>query len=133
MIFKIGDKKDEARLRAYALKSGAFDSKKTAFDYFFIYEGKSAEEAEQLAVRIASARGVPETPEPAKTVVDKAKDWIRQGTELANDNPKIADFLFGLVSGAVTTAFGVKVGSDISTSDTPRNDIDTSVEAKDIE
>lgn len=133
MIFKI-DRKDEPRLRAYALKSGAFDSKKTAFDYFFIYEGKSAEEAEQLAERVSSARGVPEQPEPQKNAMDKAREWIKQGTEIASENPKIADFLIGLIGGAVTTAFGVKVGSDVATNaDTSTHEIDTTTEAKEIE
>lgn len=130
-MFGIGEKKDEARIRAYALKSGAFESKKTAFDYFFIFEGKSAEEAEQLAMRVASARGVPDNP-PELTVIDKAKEWIKQGTEMASENPKIADFLIGLVSGAITTAFGVKVGSDVATSE-PGHDIDKSAEVKEIE
>lgn len=132
-MFGSGDKKDEARLRAYALKSGAFDSKKTAFDYFFIFEGKSAEEAERLAERIASARGVPDSPAPKPTIVDKAKNFIRQGADLASENPKVADFLFGLVSGAVTTAFGVKVGSDISTTETNRHEIDESQEIKELD
>lgn len=131
-MFGIGEKKDEARIRAYALKSGAFESKKTAFDYFFIFEGKSAEEAEQLAMRVASARGVPDNPAPELTVIDKAKEWIKQGTEMASENPKIADFLIGLVSGAITTAFGVKVGGDVATSE-PSHDIDKSAEVKEIE
>lgn len=120
-------------MRAFALKTGAFESKKTAFDYFFIFEGKSAEEAEMLAGRIAAARGVPETPAPAKSLIDKAKDWIKQGTEMATENPKITDFLIGLVSGAVTTAFGVKVGSNVAANDAPKYDIDNSSEVKEVE
>lgn len=120
-------------MRAYALKTGAFESRKSAFDYFFIFEGKSAEEAELLAGRVAAARGVPDTPAPEKTFIGKAKDWIKQGSELAEENPRVADFIIGLVSGAVTTGLGVKVGADIVSNTEPKHEIDKSSEVKEVE
>jgi hypothetical protein len=110
---------ENSKLRAYAHKSGAFESKKTAFDYFFLFEGKSVEEAEKLAEIVTKARGVPEVPVVPPSGFDKVKSYIGQATELAKDNPKITDFLLGLLSGAVTSLGGVAVGSKLAQESTP--------------
>ena len=103
----------EAKLRAFAYKSGVFDSKKSAFDYFYLC-GKDIEEAERLASIMASARGIPDVPQAAETWADKIKKLLKQGSDLATENPKIAEFLIGLVGGAATSLTGVAVGNAIS-------------------
>ena len=107
---------EETRLRAFALKSGAFNSKKTAFDYYYIFEGKSVEEAERLSGIVSKARGVPDTIPIPESTIDKIKGIIKQGSDLANENPKIADFVIGLLSGAATSFTGVAVGSQLNDS-----------------
>ena len=106
------------KLRAYAYKSGAFDNKKSAFDYFFIIENKDIEEANRLAELMASARGIPDVPQAAETWADKIKKLLKQGSDLATENPKIAEFLIGLVGGAATSLTGVAVGNAISENET---------------
>lgn len=96
-----------------AQKFGFFNSKKDAFDYFFIYEGKSVEEAEKLATTIANARGVPDIAETPKSSIDKVKSLIKQGNDLYQEYPKVGEFLVGLISGAATSLVGVAVGSKI--------------------
>jgi len=130
-------KKDHnLNLRAMYHRQGAFNSKAGAFDYFFFIEGKEAEEAERLATTVANCRGVPDIAPPAPTLVDKVKDLLKQGSELANENPRVAELLIGLVSGAAASLTGVAVGSNLSNSETtsaPKYEIDSNVEPKEIE
>jgi len=130
MIFKA---KDDVKLRALAHQQGAFNSKMGAFDYFFIVEGKSAEEAQHLANIVTSARGVPEKIEPALNTFEKIKNYIRQGNELATENPRITDFLIGLFSGAVTSLGGAVVGSKISENTESKYEINNNVEPKELD
>ena len=133
MTFFKQNSSDETKLRAYAHRCGAFDCKKSAFDYFFITEGKSIEEAERLADILAKARNIPDIPTPAAGTFDKIKSYIKQGQELATENPKVTDFLIGLVSGAITSIGGVAVGSKIAeTKSEVRNDININLEPKEI-
>jgi len=105
---------EQIRMRSFALKNGVFNSKKSAFDYYYIFEGKSVEEADRLATAITAARGVPEITETPASTLDKIKGWIKQGNDLYSEYPKIGDFIFGLISGAVTSLGGVAVGSSIA-------------------
>ena len=129
--------KDDMRLRVFAHKSGAFNSRKSAFDYFFFIEGRSIEEAERLAGIVASARSLPEQPEPPENFADKAKRVIGQCSQLMNENPRISDFVIGLLSGAVTSLAGVSIGAKANagneSSAAPAHDIDTDSEPKEIE
>lgn len=135
-MFKLFNKEgtDEAKLRAYAYKNGAFDNKKSAFDFFFVVEGRSIEDAEKLANILASARGIPAEPLPNVGIVDKVKSIIKQGSELANENPKITDFLIGLISGAASSLTGVAIGNNLNEkTDTVVNHEFSNEEPKEIE
>jgi len=113
-MFKFKTDKEEIKLRAYALKNGAFESKKSAFDYFFVYEGKSVEEAEKLAATVAASRGVPDIPIAPNNTMDKVKIWIKQGTDIYNEYPKLGEFVVGLISGAATSLLGVAAGNKLA-------------------
>ena len=127
--------KDNSKLRAYYHRQGVFNSKASAFDYFFFIEGKTPEEASKLAATVAESRGVPDLAPAPESWADKIKGLIKQGNELASENPKIAEFLIGLVSGAATSLTGVFVGNKIALNENQpaKYDIDTSVEPKEIE
>jgi len=105
-----GDSKEKMR----AFYGGSFNSKKGIFDYYFFIEGKSAEESEKLATLISQARGVPDVPSPKESQFDKIKTGIKQCSEIANENPKIAELLIGFLSGAVSSLSGVVIGNKIS-------------------
>ena len=124
-MLKIFTKGNETqRLRAYAYKSGAFESKQTAFDHFLVVEGKEIEEAERLANIIAQARNVPDTVAPPPSGIDKVKNLISEGTKLANENPRVTELVVGVVSGLISALGGVVVGSSVSKeSEQPKEEI----------
>jgi|GEM_PF-6724708 hypothetical protein len=132
-MFGIKTNSEETKLRAYAHRSGAFDSKKSAFDYFYIFEGKTVEEAEKMATIIAAARNVPEVPEAPAGTIDKVKEYIKQGQELASENPKITDFLLGLLSGVVSSLGGVVVGSKVSEPQEKKPNLNSNAKPKEVQ
>jgi len=135
MIKKLFERNDTQRLRAYAHKSGAFDSKKTAFDYFFLIEGKSIEEAEKLANTIAQARGVPDILPPKPSGIDKAKSIFSEVKKIADDNPRLTEVFLGFASGAIASLGGVFVGSSVADSNEnkdPEIEIDKSQIPQDL-
>ena len=113
-FFNNNKDKDNLKLRAFYHRQGAFNSKASAFDYFFFVEGKTPDEAEKLANTIASCRGVPDIAPPAESWVDQLKRLIKQGNDIASENPKITEFVVGLVSGAAASLTGVVVGNKVS-------------------
>ena len=123
-----------ARLRAYAHSKGAFSSKASAFDYFFITEGMTAEEATKQAELIVAARGVPDSPEKPKTFVETAKYYIGQFNEITQEHPKIADFITGAATALFSSALGFAVGNKVSESNTnePKYELNN-VEPKELE
>jgi len=48
--------------RSAAYQNGAFNSRRSSFDYFYIVEGRSIEDATRMADIIVQARGVPDEP-----------------------------------------------------------------------
>ena len=138
-MFGLSDKEKEqlkdaaeiAKLRALALKNGMFNSKKSAFDYYYFYEGQTVEEADRLSKLVVDARGVNEIAEIPKSTMDKVKGWVKQGSELYNEYPKVGDFIIGLLSGAATSLMGVAVGSKISEPAPQEHEIEN-IEPKDI-
>jgi len=123
-----------SKLRAYAAKVGAFNTKASAFDYFFITEGLDVEEADKLATAIIEARGVTEVP-AQKGNFDKAKIVIQQITEISKEYPKITEFVVGLISGAATSLIGVAVGNKVNENNSENNtkyEIDNTTEPLEI-
>jgi len=113
-MFNSSKESEETKMRALALKNGMFDSKRSTFDYYYFYEGKSAEESERLSTLVISARGIPEVPEAPKSTMDKIKVWVDQGTKIYKEYPQVSEFVIGLISGAATSLLGVAVGNKVS-------------------
>ena len=69
-----------------------------------------------------------------KNTLEKVKGWVKQGSELYNEYPKIGDFLIGLISGAATSLGGVAIGSQISETktDEPKHELNINVEPQEI-
>jgi len=106
--------KDVSKMRELAEKSGMFNSKRGAFDYYHIFEGYSVEEAKRLAELVIEARGINEAAEAPKTTIDKVKILIKQGSDIYNEYPKLGEFVVGLISGAATSLLGVAAGNKLA-------------------
>ena len=79
---------------------------------------------------------LPEVAEMPKNTLEKVKGWVKQGSELYDEYPKIGDFLIGLVSGAAASLGGVAVGSKISdnnnAADEQKHELNNNVEPQEI-
>lgn len=106
--------KDYSKQRELYYLKGAFNSKASAFDYFLIIEKKTPQEAKELAEIISSCRGVPDFPAKPQSWSEKITGIIKQGNEIAKENPKLTEGFVGLVSGVVAALSGVVVGNKIS-------------------
>jgi len=109
-----GNDKEISKMRAFAQSKGAFNSKAAAFDYFFITEGKSIDEATTLANKVVAARGIPDVVEKPQNTLDKVKVLIKQGNDLYMEYPKIGEIVVGLVTGAITALGGVVIGNKLN-------------------